>query len=434
MSGDTQVAFGVGIIDVIIGLSFIFFSLSVIASYLLESLYSITRERARFLKRAVAQLIDQRRNGRVIVGELTKELFTHPLIAKKSVRIDSSARLKIAASGPAYLKPQDFADALLAVLGEKYPHQPSIVGYAEMIRHLPQQESIKSVLTVLLDKSDSIGEFRQHIAAWYADGMERASGSFKRRTQLPLLIIGTVLAVSMDVSTIEYANRLENDGVLRNTLIAEAINQVSSHESEAPDNTKEYLMDVSESIRAFNNDMANFGSNVALRDLNNNLAEMLKKVSTLHAEKDTNTTQNVDEKDSTLLWLLGCIITGVAVSLGTSYWLNFLRLMISVRSSIKPHDTNTGSSASESININKPNVAAAQRVGVSSASFEELLDATRLTEVQEILGLGSEEVTGTMSLATRVALDNWRDNFGLPKGTPLTLEEYMLLINPKRWS
>ena len=86
------------------------------------------------------------------------------------------------------------------------------------------------------------------------------------------------------------------------------------------------------------------------------------------------------------------------------------------------------------MNINRPNVAGAQSVGVSSASFEELLDATRLTEVQEILGLGSEEVTGTMSLATRVALDNWRDNFGLPKGTPLTLEEYVLLINPKRWS
>ena len=423
MSGDTQVAFGVGIIDVIIGLAFIFFSLSVIASYLLESLYSVTRERARFLKRAVAQLIDQRNNGRIIIGELTKELFAHPIIAKKSVRIDSAARFKIAASGPAYLKPQDFADALLAVLGERYPHQASVVGYAEMIRLIPQQESIRSVLAVLLDKSDSIGEFRQHIAAWYADGMERASGSFKRRTQLPLLIIGTVLAVSMDVSTIEYTSRLESDGVLRNALVAEAINQASSHKSEAPDNTKEYLVDVSKSIRAFNNDMANFGSNVALRDLNNNLAELLERVSTQHAEKD-----------STLLWLMGCLITGVAVSLGTSYWLNFLRLMISVRSSIRPNDTSTGSSASESMNINRPNVAGAQSVGVSSASFEELLDATRLTEVQEILGLGSEEVTGTMSLATRVALDNWRDNFGLPKGTPLTLEEYVLLINPKRWS
>ena len=405
MSGDTQVAFGVGIIDVIIGLAFIFFSLSVIASYLLESLYSVTRERARFLKRAVAQLIDQRNNGRIIIGELTKELFAHPIIAKKSVRIDSAARFKIAASG-----------------------------YAEMIRLIPQQESIRSVLAVLLDKSDSIGEFRQHIAAWYADGMERASGSFKRRTQLPLLIIGTVLAVSMDVSTIEYTSRLESDGVLRNALVAEAINQASSHKSEAPDNTKEYLVDVSKSIRAFNNDMANFGSNVALRDLNNNLAELLERVSTQHAEKDTDTTQGVDEKDSTLLWLMGCLITGVAVSLGTSYWLNFLRLMISVRSSIRPNDTSTGSSASESMNINRPNVAGAQSVGVSSASFEELLDATRLTEVQEILGLGSEEVTGTMSLATRVALDNWRDNFGLPKGTPLTLEEYVLLINPKRWS
>ena len=303
-----------------------------------------------------------------------------------------------------------------------------------MIRLIPQQESIRSVLAVLLDKSDSIGEFRQHIAAWYADGMERASGSFKRRTQLPLLIIGTVLAVSMDVSTIEYTSRLESDGVLRNALVAEAINQASSHKSEAPDNTKEYLVDVSKSIRAFNNDMANFGSNVALRDLNNNLAELLERVSTQHAEKDTDTTQGVDEKDSTLLWLMGCLITGVAVSLGTSYWLNFLRLMISVRSSIRPNDTSTGSSASESMNINRPNVAGAQSVGVSSASFEELLDATRLTEVQEILGLGSEEVTGTMSLATRVALDNWRDNFGLPKGTPLTLEEYVLLINPKRWS
>ena len=145
----------------------------------------------------------------------------------------------------------------------------------------------------------------------------------------------------------------------------------SSHKSEAPDNTKEYLVDVSKSIRAFNNDMANFGSNVALRDLNNNLAELLERVSTQHAEKDTDTTQGVDEKDSTLLWLMGCLITGVAVSLGTSYWLNFLRLMISVRSSIRPNDTSTGSSASESMNINRPNVAGAQSY---LANCQELLE------------------------------------------------------------
>ncbi|WDE06638.1 hypothetical protein SG34_006950 [Thalassomonas viridans] len=433
MNGETQLAFGIGLIDVIIGLAFIFFSLSVIASYLLESFYSVTRERARFLQKAVAQLVDERVNGQVHIGELTKEIFAHPLIAKKSARIDSGGRFKIAAWGPAYIQPQDFTDVLLAILRERYPHQPSMLGYGEMVRQLPPEETIKSVLAPLLNKSDSISEFRQNIAIWYDDAMERASGSFKRQTQLPLLIIGTVLALSMDVSTIEYANRLANDGALRSALVAEATSQVANIQSDAPDVTKEYLADLSKSIQTFNNDLADFGSNVAVRDLNNNMADILERLSTQKVEKDNKEAPGSKKEGNTLFWVIGCLFTGVAVSLGTSFWLNFLKLMISVRSSIRPGDSNPKDAPAAGAAANQPSPSPSLEGGSSSGSFEDHLDTKKISEIQEILGLSGDEVTGIMSMATRAALDKWRDDFGLPLGGLLTLEEYMLLKNPERW-
>ncbi len=433
MSGDTQIAFGIGVIDVVVGLAFIFFSLSVIASYLLESVYSMTRERARFLQKAVAQLVDERINGQVRIGELTKEIFAHPLIAKKSRRIESGTRFKLAASGPAYIQPQEFTDVLLTVLRERYPHQPSMAGYAELIRQIPPEETIKSVLAPLLDKSESINDFRQNISSWYADAMERASGSFKRKTQLPLLIIGTLLALSMDVSTIEYADRLANDGALRSALVAEATNQFSDIDNDQAEITKEYLGQLSKSIQTFNQDLANFGNTVAVRELNGNVAEMLERMSAQKVEKGKNVDSNPEDSGTTLIWILGCLFTGIAVSLGTSFWLNFLKLMISVRSSIRPGDSTPKGSVSGAAAASHPNPPPTSGGSSAAASFEDYLDSRQIAEIQEILGLSGDEVSGTMSAVTRMALEQWRNDLGLPLTGSLTLDEYMLLKNPERW-
>lgn len=433
MNGETQLAFGIGLIDIIIGLAFIFFSLSVIASYLLESFYSVTRERARFLQKAVAQLVDDRVNGKAYAGDLTKEIFAHPLIAKKSTRIDNGAKFNIAAWGPAYIQPQDFTDVLLAILRERYPHQPSMLGYREMIQQLSPDETIKSVLAPLLDKSDSISEFRQNISVWYDDAMERASGSFKRKTQLPLLIIGTVLAVSMDVNTIEYANRLAKDGALRSALVADATKQVTNIQSVPPNVTKEYLADLSNNIQKFNNDLADFGSNVAVRDLNNNMVDILDRLSAQKVEKDNNETPGNMKESNTLFWLIGCILTGIAVSLGTSFWLNFLKLMIAVRSSIRPSGNNPNNELVAGSAAKQPSPSPSHVIGAPKGSFEDHLDIKKISEIQEILGLSKDEVTGVISLVTRAALDKWRDDFGLPIGGLLTMEEYILLTNPQRW-
>ena len=67
------------------------------------------------------------------------------------------------------------------------------------------------------------------IENWFEETMERASGWYKKYTQLILLFIGLAIAVVFNVDTIEIVNKLEKDPEIREQLVQQADNFVAAH-------------------------------------------------------------------------------------------------------------------------------------------------------------------------------------------------------------
>ncbi len=65
-------------------------------------------------------------------------------------------------------------------------------------------------------------EARKRMETWYDDAMERLSGAYKRRSNLAALIIGMSLALILNADSLAIADSLWRDPLLREALVAQA--------------------------------------------------------------------------------------------------------------------------------------------------------------------------------------------------------------------
>jgi hypothetical protein len=86
-------------------------------------------------------------------------------------------------------------------------------------KDLPDQ--VKTGLVTLIDAAGSdVAKARENIEQWFNSTMERVSGWYKRRTQLIILVLGFGLAAVFNIDTIVVAGRLATDKSLRESLVA----------------------------------------------------------------------------------------------------------------------------------------------------------------------------------------------------------------------
>jgi hypothetical protein len=69
--------------------------------------------------------------------------------------------------------------------------------------------------------------FRTEIESAFDDTMERASGWYKRKTQIVVALIAIVVTVALNVSTVKVATRLWNDEAVRTGVTTAATNAVA---------------------------------------------------------------------------------------------------------------------------------------------------------------------------------------------------------------
>lgn len=86
-------------------------------------------------------------------------------------------------------------------------------------KDLPDQ--VKEGLVTLIDAAGSdVAKARENIEQWFNSTMERVSGWYKRRTQLIILILGFGIAAVFNIDSIVMAGRLATDKSLRESLVA----------------------------------------------------------------------------------------------------------------------------------------------------------------------------------------------------------------------
>jgi hypothetical protein len=254
--------------------------------------------------------------------------------------------------GGAITEIQKFIDALPS------SHiRESIAGIA-----IPQIQ--KPLLALYDDAQNDVEKFRENVEIWFNNAMDRVGGWYKRRAQLVTFCIGLVLAVAINVDTIDIARHLHTDPGLRDALVAEAAaygrnaprgSVKPKAGTEAPAAAAAPLATGADGSQPQDDPEKLEARFHAVRDELNKLSLPIGWGNTLPATtkqqgqpgqqvKQAQQDEHIDKAVSDLIdemkttWkghLLGWLITALAATLGAPFWFDTLNRLMAVRSAGK---------------------------------------------------------------------------------------------------
>lgn len=320
------------ILNVALGLFFIYLLLSLFASELQEFVAGYLLDwRAKNLYRSIE----------VILGTpATNLLYQHPLI--KSWK-DYKQLIRTNSIGPSYIPSSTFALALISLIVEESGSQPqldslTIQDFINAIDSKPiqniftvDQSKLLKILAIqarnqAVDSSD-LKVLEQEIMTWFEQSMTRASGVYKRQVKLMTLTIGLIAAIILNVDTLNISERLFQEPVLQAQL-SQTINTVFTSENysglkqclESNQNSPELCQNLKEdflysSLFDFSTLPLGWGR------ANINQQFNLDQIYELNRIKPTNIIKA----------LLGWLLTAIAISMGSSFWFDLLNKLINVR-------------------------------------------------------------------------------------------------------
>lgn len=332
--------FGSRILEVAIGIIFVFLLVSMICSAIREGIESWVKSRAAFLEQGIRELLHDRH----AVG-IARSLYTHPLIyglyAAEYHPRSAMHRLHAFSRGgdlPSYIPSRSFALALLDIAARgtgmhgtaSSPAAPELSLALARVNVLNLENGpVQRVVLGAIDLAHGDMELAiANIAAWYDSAMDRVSGAYKRATQKLLLGIGMTVAVVLNVNIIAIAHHLFRDDVERATLVAHA-------ESVARDS----------SFLEGNAQLQYARARATLDSLRLPIGwdDMQLTVPwDTHVVRDASGAQR--SVTELRLWaylfepLVGWTLAALAAMLGAPFWFDLLNKVMVVRSTVKPHE------------------------------------------------------------------------------------------------
>ena len=362
------------ILDIVVGLIFIYLLYSLLATIIQEIIASYFGFRAKILERAVFRMLEDENkfdsrfksiwylfkksgNG----GELNSasyEYYKHPLILFLG-ESDNHGK-------PSYINKQTFSKVIVDLLRGKdvrpgddinsliqksLDEKKTNWGDAQI-----SEQTLSYLKSIWADAEGDVGKFRKHLENWFDETMDRASGWYKKHTQFILFFVGLAIAIMFNVDTIKLVNKLEKDPKLREQIVQQADAFVKDHPNLDTDLIKQKIDYQRAAAEQERNDSSkhNYGSGTYLKD-----SAELAKYQFLMARRDTllNRAESLTKNDlndvhhaigmewdayvcdSSLILcilksLLGWVITALALSLGAPFWFDLLNKLMKLRGSV----------------------------------------------------------------------------------------------------
>jgi len=296
------------ILDVIIGLIFVYLLLSIMCTAANEWVAAMTRRRGKMLKKGLTQLLAaQPTAGAADAPDaLLREFYAHPLI--KSMMHDTNH--------PTYLSPRNFSATLTDIITSEREGRLAFNDLLEAANTLPDGEVKKSLLALLRRSDEDLATARNAIEGWFNDAMDRVSGWYKRRTQVWTVIIALVLTLIANADTIQIARKLWTDPVLRSAVVEEA--KVRAQKPR-PTVSVEYKDEDDPTNPTVTRNEGN--------QLSDKERELLGQLVGWHGKDNLN-------------WFtpLGWLLTILAISMGAPFWFDMLNKIMNVRFAGKSPD------------------------------------------------------------------------------------------------
>jgi len=284
---------GLSLLDVAIAMVFFFLLLSLVCSAANEILAALLQTRARFLERGLKQLL---------TDDFAGKLYGHSLIQPIADEVDPWFQW-VHKRLPSYIPSRTFALAMLDLIKTSEASVPA---------------PVRSALDALTaDVSKDAATIRQSIEDWYNSAMERVSGTYKRRTQYVLFLLGMVAAMAVNADSVAVIERLSTSKTLPAVIAAAAEQYQKDAPGTSPQKTLETTLGTLDKLGLPIGWTGPGDANLLNPDKQNALHAGLRLLQ-IH-------------------WL-GWLITGLAVSFGAPFWFDVLNRFMTVRSTIKPDE------------------------------------------------------------------------------------------------
>jgi hypothetical protein len=316
--------FGSGILDVAIGIAFVFVLVSTVCSAIREAMEAWLKTRATYLEYAVRELL-QDRSG----TGLARGLFDHPLIHGlyqgdyKVGRTDKRPRpWNRGGNFPSYIPASSFAIALMdiaargpstdAASSDPDSEALTVRSLRANIRNLQNPAVQRALLAAIDTAQGDLEKVQKNLEAWYDSAMDRVSGWYKRSTHWIIFFVALIVVGALNVNTITIADYLYRNDAVRDATVAAA--ERATGPMSYADASKQF-----EALRLPLGWSNGWGAprNAAEKQ---RLGEGFEFWNDIFAP------------------IVGLLITALAATLGAPFWFDVLNKIMVIRSTVKPHE------------------------------------------------------------------------------------------------
>ena len=171
------------------------------------------------------------------------------------------------------------------------------------------EEPITNMKIYLTDIGTDVKDLGQEVEVWFNRGMDRASGVYRRNAKAVGIMIGIAIAIALNADSLHMVDRLSRDPAVRNA-VTQAAEQVA-----ASNPTAETMTQLEEEVD----------------DLLKNLPIPLGySEAVIEKQREAQATWFIPFVPRRVI---GWLITGIAISMGSSFWFGILQRIVAVRNS-----------------------------------------------------------------------------------------------------
>ena len=304
------------VLDVAIGLVFVYLLLSILCTAANEWLATVTKSRGKFLQKGIKQLL----NNQPTADDPTpsgfiKAFYKHPIITG----------LMRDGNHPAYLSSQAFTTVVLDVITAGAAEAEDPVDMNELVASLPEGDVQRALLALAQYSRREAKPVAAALEGWFNDTMDRVSGWYKRRTQTWTIVVALTITVVANADTIHIGRRLWTDPVLRSVVVEEA---KARAQKPRPEITVEYEDEGDPTKPTVTTPAAANEGNELSPQERQLLGELLGWRGVLQG----NSFRDWIER------LFGWLLTVLALSMGAPFWFDLLNKFMNIRAAGKSPD------------------------------------------------------------------------------------------------
>ncbi|TMI64371.1 MAG: hypothetical protein E6H07_00200 [Bacteroidetes bacterium] len=240
------------VLDVFIGLIFVFLLYSLLATILQEFIATRFSLRGRMLQKALRRMLEDGDNNASKYGvvnyfieakenisrflkpiregeNLIKEFYNHP-----SIKYLGEGKLF---KKPNYLHAHNFSQTIIHLLrgpdydGRSQNESELIKKELENPNTIINPETLSQLKLLFADARQDSYVFKHKLEEWFEETMERTAGWYKKQTQVVLIFIGFSLAWAFNVDTIAISKILMKDKKVREQMVELAVSKQKEYGS-----------------------------------------------------------------------------------------------------------------------------------------------------------------------------------------------------------